>query len=82
MAVEKVVENDVESSEDDEFGANESRSSCSGQIHEEIASEIQPSARESNQHLAVNSQPYSPNNFIEDSINDRDLDSSVARIGI
>jgi len=55
MAVEKVVENDVESSEDDEFGANESRSSCSGQIHEEIASEIQPSARESNQHLAVNS---------------------------
>ena len=72
------------SSDDDDFGANESRSEYSGHpIQEEIETEVnddhiaveEEPKRDAASHLAVNSQKASVN--IEDSLNDRDLESSI-----
>ncbi len=65
---------------DDDFGANESRSEYSNKIAEEIKSEhASESSNKKQPYLSVTSQHAS--NTIEDSINDRDLDSSVAKMG-
>ena len=71
--------NVVASSSDDDFGANDSRSEYSAaKIPEDIAGSA---SDERPKDLLAVQEPKSGTN-IEDSINDRDLESSVARVAL